>query len=124
MEYGYERLVAWKNCVELRRKIFQITKAFPTIEMRRVSQMNDAARSVKQNIQEGYFKSTKSYLNYLNISRGSLNELKGDIRDCFDDEIISVQIYNAINDIICRTEFLLIRLIYSIRKKLEEEKEE
>jgi four helix bundle protein len=53
MEYGYEKLIAWKNCVTLRRNVFEITKNFPPNEYRRVSQMRDSARSMKQNIQEG-----------------------------------------------------------------------
>ena len=51
---GYKKLVVWNNAKILRKGVYDITKRFPKSEMRRVSQMNDAARSVKQNIQEGY----------------------------------------------------------------------
>jgi len=71
--YAYRKLIIWKNACEIRRKIYKITSRFPKLEMRRISQMNDAARSIKQNIQEGYFKSTKSYINYLITSKGSVN---------------------------------------------------
>ncbi len=50
---GYKKLVVWKNAHKLRKLIYEMTKTFPKNEMRRISQMRDSARSVKQNIQEG-----------------------------------------------------------------------
>ncbi len=117
--YGYKKLIIWQKAKDIRIKIYQLTKKFPQAEYRRISQMRDAARSVKQNMQEGYFKSTKSYLSYLSISRGSLNELKGDVDDCFDDGLITADEYKELDKLMGVTEYLIIRTIEGLRKKLE-----
>ena len=70
-DYGFKKLVVWSNARELRKMVYDVTADLPRAEMRRVSQMRDAARSVKQNIQEGYMNgSTAVYVRALNISRG------------------------------------------------------
>lgn len=87
---GYKRLIVWQNAAKLRKMVYEITKNFPKAEYRRVSQMRDAARSVKQNIQEGYKKhSLGEYIRHLDIACGSLGELAGDIDDCHEDRLIT-----------------------------------
>ncbi len=54
--------------------------------------MRDAARSAKQNIREGYGRgSLPEFLKAIRISQGSLEELSGDIDDCLEDKLISIQ---------------------------------
>lgn len=118
---GYKKLIVWQNAKKLRKLVYQITKRFPKNEMRRVSQMNDSARSVKQNIQEGYISgSLPKYINHLRISRGSLSELKGDIEDCSEDGLISEGESKMLNELCGKTDYLLNRLIQSLIKKQEE----
>lgn len=107
----------WRNAYELRRLIYSTSKNFPISEFRRVSQMNDAARSIKQNIQEGYGRSLGEYIRYLVISKGSLAELSGDIEDCCDDGLINGEQFEILNSLAGRTDFLLMRLIQSLRRK-------
>ncbi|MBN3033413.1 MAG: four helix bundle protein [Candidatus Saganbacteria bacterium] len=115
---GYEKLIAWQNAYKLRKMVHEITTKFPKIEMRRVSQMRDAARSIKQNIQEGYGKgSIKKYMSYLSISHDSAAELLGDIRDCFDDRLISREEFDALDSLVGKTIYILKRLIQSLRAK-------
>ena len=67
--HGYKKLIVWQNAKKLRELIYDITGRFPRAEMRRVSQMLDAARSGKHNIQEGYYRpGAKEYIRYLIIS--------------------------------------------------------
>lgn len=113
---GFQKLIVWQNAYKLRRMIFEITKNFPKNEMRRVSQMNDAARSIKQNIQEGYGSSLPQYINYLRIAKGSLSELIGDIRDCYDDGLIDVATYEKLDELAGKTDYLFMRLIQSLNK--------
>ena len=118
MGKGYMNLVVWKNACELRRIIYEITKNFPSVEFRRVSQMRDSARSIKQNIQEGYKRrSIGEYIQHLSIAQGSLGELSGDVDDCFEDKLISNQVYKMIDNLIRRTDYLFMRLIQSLDKK-------
>lgn len=116
-EPGYKKLVVWRNAYQLRRLVYETTKKFPQSEMRRVSQMRDAARSVKQNIQEGYTKSLAGYINYLNIAQGSLLELRGDLEDCFDDGLIDKTVFAKIDEIAGKTVYLFKRLIQSLVRK-------
>src|SRR4030042_5465857 len=113
---GYKKLIIWQNAYKLRRLIYEITKKFPKNEMRRVSQMRNAARSVKQNIQEGYGRTLGQYINYLEISKGSLNELSGDIEDSFDDGLITDDEYKKLDEICGKTDYLFMRLIQSLRR--------
>lgn len=121
MEYkkpGYKYLIVWRNASELRKRVYDITKVFPAREMRRVSQMSDAARSVKQNIQEGHPKSTAEFIRFLGFSQGSLAELSGDLEDCFEDGLISELEFSELNELVGKTGYLLERLVQSLEKKL------
>ncbi|MDA3820560.1 MAG: four helix bundle protein [Candidatus Delongbacteria bacterium] len=85
----YEKLVFHQNICEIRRLIVRFTKEFLRSHFRLASQMNDAARSAKQNVREGYRKdSAGEFGRYLKISAGSLDELEGDVDDCFEDNLI------------------------------------
>lgn len=76
----YKNLIVYEEASKLRALIFKITKDFPKDELRRVSQMRAAARSIKQNIVEGYKHGTvrqfRRFLNLINISDNSCNSIK------------------------------------------------
>lgn len=113
---GHQRLVVWRNAYSLRRRVYDITKRFPHGEIRRISQMRDAARSVKQNIQEGYARgSLGEYRQALVVSRGSLAELAGDVQDCFDDGLITGMECRELDELIGKTNYLFQRLLTSLR---------
>ena len=79
---GYKFLVPWSNAVLLRYLVRLFTRSLPKSEYRRKAQIDDAARSVVRNIEEGYKRATTGeYLQFLGFSQGSLEEVKGDIRE-------------------------------------------
>lgn len=83
---GYKRLVVWQNGMLLRVLIRVWTKGLPKGEYRLKAQVNDAARSFVRNIEEGYKRTdTRAYLEFLGFSQGSLEEIKGDVRDAAAD---------------------------------------
>lgn len=83
---GYKYLACWTNAVLLRFLIRKLTAGFPNSEYRRKNQLDDAARSVVANIEEGYKRpTTKEYLDFLGFSQGSLEEIKGDIKRVYQD---------------------------------------
>lgn len=83
--------------------------------------MRDSARSIKQNIQEGYKRrSVGEYIQSLTISRGSLGELGGDIQDCFDDELITKNKFQSLDELAGKTDYLFGRLILSLIGKKKE----
>lgn len=114
---GYKKLIVWQNVEKLRSQIYQITRRFKPIEFRRVTQMTDAARSAKQNIQEGYkCGSLGGYIRYLNVSLGSLAEVKGDVDDCLQDGLITQEEYKGLDKLCGTTDYLLKKMIKSMYK--------
>lgn len=114
---GYKNLIIWKNATILRSRVYLITKRFPRQEYRRVAQMTDAARSVKQNIQEGYKSgSALKFLNFLSISKGSLGELAGDVSDCKEDQLITPEEFSELDKLCGTTDYLLGKFMNSLRK--------
>ncbi len=75
---SYKELKVWQKAVDLVTEIYRVTKQFPREEMYGlVSQMRRAAVSVPSNMAEGWGRgSTKEYIRFLTIARGSLMELE------------------------------------------------
>lgn len=83
---GYRYLISWSNAVLLRYFVRIFTSNLPKSEYRRKAQLDDAARSVVRNIEEGFKRATTSeYLDFLGYSQGSLEEVKGDVRELTED---------------------------------------
>lgn len=100
---GYQYLGVWQNAALLRVLIRKCTSTVlplpdntlnqtlkttlkPPFEYRLKSQMDDTARSIKRNFEEGWKRpTTAEYLQFLGYSQASLGELRGDIRDCKTD---------------------------------------
>jgi four helix bundle protein len=74
----HEQLEAWKFSMELAKAVYQMTATFPAEERYGLfQQIRRAAVSIPSNIAEGAGRnSTKEFLNFIGISRGSLAELE------------------------------------------------
>jgi len=91
--------------------------------MRLVGQMRDSARSAKQNIREGYRKDTVGeFTHSIKISRGSLDELEGDVDDCFEDRLITKEEYNILKDLFGKTKYQIDHYLDSLSKLVKEGK--
>jgi len=74
---SFEDLNVWKKSHDMVLNIYRLTRSFPADEKYGlVGQMRRSAVSVCANIVEGGKKSTKDYLRFLEIARGSLEETK------------------------------------------------
>ncbi len=75
---SYKDLLIWQKGIEITEKVYSITNDFPTEELFSLTnQVKRASVSIPSNIAEGFGRnSTKSYLNFLKIFRGSLYELE------------------------------------------------
>ncbi|MBZ5513777.1 MAG: four helix bundle protein [Acidobacteriia bacterium] len=75
---NYRELEVWKKAVGLALTIYKETNAFPTSERFGLTgQMRRAATSVPANVAEGWGRgTTKEYIQFLLIARGSLMELE------------------------------------------------
>lgn len=74
----FKELIVWQKSHALVLSIYKVTKSYPKDEIYALtSQVRRASVSIAANIAEGYKKKTKgSKLNFLNISEGSLEEVK------------------------------------------------
>ena len=89
---GYRYLAPWANAVFLRILVRKFTQGLPRNEYRLKAQLDDAARSIVANIEEGYKRpTTKEYLAFLGYSQASLEEVKGDIRRACQDGFLKTK---------------------------------
>jgi four helix bundle protein len=102
---SYKDLIVWQKAMDIAVEVYKITAAkFPKEEIYGLtSQVRRAAYSISLNIAEGHGRSTtKSYLSFLRISRGSLNELESGIilasRLGFISEIEVKKLHETINE--------------------------
>ena len=113
----YEKLKFYQNICEIRRIVYKITEKFRRTHLRLVAQMRDSARSAKQNIREGYRKDTAGgFAHSIKISAGSLNELEGDVDDCFEDRLIVEEDNNKLKDLFLQTNYQIDRYLDSLYK--------
>ena len=74
----YKDLLIWQKGILLAEHAYVLTKDFPQDEIYSLTnQIKRSAVSISSNIAEGYGRnSTKRYVNFLKIARGSLYELE------------------------------------------------
>lgn len=79
---GYKRLTTYILATIIYDLTVQFCRRFLGRSRRQVEQMEQAARSGKQNIGEGYtFQSLESYIKLLGVACGSFKELAADFED-------------------------------------------
>ncbi len=102
MASSYEELIVWQKAMDLAEETYRIVKLLPKEEMYALSdQMRRAAISIPSNIAEGQARhSTKEFLNFLSIARGSVAELH-------TQYLICVRLQFLTNDTIKRASALL-----------------
>lgn len=120
---GYRYLVQWSNAVLLRFLIRLFTGILPKSEYRRKAQVDDAARSTIRNIEEGYKRAnTAAYIEFISFSQGSLEEVKGDIRELTEDGFLPSKPGSSLSGIGIDLKALNNALKPGFRGELEEHK--
>lgn len=78
---SYKELLIWQKGIQIVLKVYKLTHSFPKDEIYALtSQLKRASVSIPSNIAEGFGRQTdKSFNHFLNISRGSLNEIETQI---------------------------------------------
>ena len=76
MQFHFEKLLVWRDAMDLVTEIYQATKAFPREERYGLTdQLRRAVVSISANIAEGRGRyHTKEFVQFLYIARGSLYE--------------------------------------------------
>jgi len=83
---GFKNLLTWQQSDEIYQRAKIIVLKLPKKYFRLINHLIDSARSIKRNIEEGFKRATTSeYIEFLGFSRGSLEELHGDLIDLEKD---------------------------------------
>lgn len=116
---NYEKLTVFQKSHELVLNIYKIVETFPSYEKYRlVDQLVRAAYSVPSNIVEGNSKNTtKDYLNFLYMSRGSVHELKYFILLSKDLSYINQEVFQSLSLDCDNIAKMLNGLINSLKEK-------
>lgn len=80
----YKDLIVWQKAMDLTVEVYRLVKLLPREETYALSdQMRRAVVSIPSNIAEGHGRvSTREYINFLSIARGSQNELETQLQVC------------------------------------------
>jgi len=115
-ERPHEKLVTWQEAYKLTLFVYSMTKEFPEEERYGlISQMRRSAYSVPMNIAEGNAKRTaKDKRRFLDIAKGSLEELHCQCRLSRDLRYIGAHHFQDIDKRIHRLSFLLFKLRASV----------
>ena len=81
---SYQELIVWQKAMQLVEEVYRLARMLPKAELFALSdQMRRAAVSIPSNIAEGQARnSTKEFVNFLSISRGSTAELETQLIIC------------------------------------------
>ena len=123
MEYkkieSFKDLFVWQKGIELINEIYKLTKFFPKEELYGLtSQIRRAAVSIPANIAEGWGRgTTKNYLQFLEIARGSLFELNTIILISYNQDYINKEHCDEIENKIIEIGKMLNALITKLDSK-------
>jgi len=96
---SYKELLIWQKGIKIVILVYKLTRGFPKEEIYALtSQVKRASVSIPSNIAEGFGRQTdKSFNHFLNIARGSLNEIETQLIIAKELEFISDE--NLLNEI-------------------------
>jgi len=117
----YSKLNVFEKAHQFVLRIYKVTKKFPLDErFRLVDQLIRASYSIPSNIIEGQNRNTtKDYINFLYMARGSSSEIKYFLELSKDLRYISVNEYESLLEEINSISKMLNSLISSLRKKAQ-----
>lgn len=115
---SYKDLLVWQKAITLVKEIYLLTNTLPEEEkFGLISQMRRCSVSIPSNIAEGWGRnSSKNYVQFLRIARGSLLELETQIIICKELTYVSNENYNKITNLIVEESKMLNALIKTINK--------
>ena len=118
MSRNWDDLIIWQESHNLVLDIYKLTKNFPKEELYNLtSQIKRAATSIPTNIVEGHSKgSSKEFIRFLYISRGSLEEVKYLLLLSKDLGYIEEEIFNALKERLSKLSLQLNNFIKYLQK--------
>ena len=116
-QHHWKDLMVWKKSHQLAIDIYSITNSFPETErFNLISQIRRAGTSIPTNIVEGHdCSSTNDFLQFLYISRGSLEEVRYLFLLSKDLQFIEDKLYQDTENKCIEVSILLNKLINSLK---------
>jgi four helix bundle protein len=115
---GYQKLIVWNDAVNYYSLTYDVFRSFPFEVKRVASQQIASADSVHRNIAEGYCRrSIKEYLNFLNISLGSLGESVSGLYSYRKANQVSEEHFERLDSRAYKLENGLLKLVESLERK-------
>lgn len=116
---NYKDLIFWQKAMDLATEIYRLTKNLPQDELYGLTnQMRRAAVSIPSNIAEGNTRfSTKEYLRFLSISRGSNAEVETQLLLCVKLNYLTQEDIEAALSLSNETGRMLTSTIKKLREK-------
>ncbi|MGJ7030057.1 four helix bundle protein [Niabella hirudinis] len=95
---NFEDLAIWQTARKLSLRIFELTQSGPfSTDYRFRDQIKAAARSVMDNIAEGFERSSKlEFINFLSIAKGSAGEVRSQLHSALDQKYIEELLQNEL----------------------------
>jgi four helix bundle protein len=117
MIQSYEDLEIWQRSVALADVIYDVIEQLPSDERYALDkQMRRAVTSISFNIAEGFGRhSTKEFVHFLYIAKGSLSEVKTQILICKIRKFVDAETFNSIN----REATEIIKMTSALIRKLQ-----
>ena len=118
MSRNWDELIIWQESHNLVQEIYKLTKNFPKEELYNLtSQIRRAVTSIPTNIVEGHSKgSSKEFIRFLYISRGSLEEVKYLLLLSKDLGYITIEEYTELNERLSKLSLQLNNFIRYLQK--------
>ena len=116
----YKELEVWKKGINLSLFLYKLTYSFlPNEKFRLTSQLRRCSVSIPSNIAEGWGRgSTKEYIHFLQIARGSLMELETQLIIAFKLNYFSEEKNKNITELLTSVIIMLNKLISTLKAKL------
>ena len=115
----YKNLTSWHKAMDLTVEVYRLTKKLPKDELYDLTnQMRRAAVSIPSNIAEGNARfSTKEYLHFLSITRGSVAEVETQLMICVRLKYLAQKDIEAALSLLNETGRMLNSMIKKLREK-------
>src|SRR5690349_1447241 len=116
---GFKSMLVWKQSIILGGVVYSATANFPRSEDYALTgQMRRAAVSISSNIAEGSGRATtKDYLYFLHVARGSIRELESQIALARHVDLLEIKTFEELNAHVASVGKLLDRLVAAMAKR-------
>lgn len=118
MVQSYKDLIVWQRAMDVVIEVYKLVKLLPKEETYALSdQMRRSAVSIPSNIAEGQGRnSTKEYLQFLSIAKGSICELETQLIICNKTNYLTAEQTAAVEEMLQETGKMLNALMKKLRQ--------